>query len=179
MPTLAKANLITGPLGGELVKGWPESHSFEQQRLPAPFDQGRYGDRRNRRGNRDGRADLRTIRVLVDDLPEAHLATELMELVDRLRLPSSQLDLLLDIGPVMDSSDAGKRALAAVDVLGALVGWRRVVLMSGAFPRTLRDLDVRPTRHVERHDWQLNRFLRAARSGFRSNIVYGDYSTEH
>ncbi|SMQ20754.1 Beta protein [Streptomyces sp. Ag82_O1-12] len=119
------------------------------------------------------------IRVLVDDLPEAHSATELMELVDRLRLQSSQLDLLLDIGPVTDSSDAGKRALAAVDVLGALVAWRRVVLVSGAFPRTLRDLEVRPTRHVERHDWQLNRLLRAARSGARGNIVYGDYSTEH
>ena len=119
------------------------------------------------------------IRVLLDDLPDGHLATELTDLIRRLCLPASQLDLLLDIGPVMDAPDAGKRALGALDLLGTLVPWRRLVLMSGAFPRALGDLDVRPTRIVERHDWQLHGALRAARPGFRRNIVYGDYSVEH
>ncbi|MER6123893.1 hypothetical protein ABT173_14780 [Streptomyces sp. NPDC001795] len=119
------------------------------------------------------------IRVLLDEPPDELCRTQLADLIDRLRLPASRLDLLLDIGPVTDTAEAGKKALAALDLLGSLIAWRRVVLTAGAFPRTLQCLDAQPTRVAERHDWQVHRSIREARPDLRRVVVYGDYSVEH
>ncbi len=119
------------------------------------------------------------VRVLVDDTSSGLRTSELEDLVDRLCLPPSQIDLLLDIGPVADTPDVSRTALSALDVMGALASWRRVVLTAGAFPRTLEGLDAQPTRSVERHDWRLHGSLHAARSRLRGRVVFGDYSVEH
>ncbi|MGY0058417.1 beta family protein [Streptomyces sp. LZ34] len=119
------------------------------------------------------------IRVLLDDPPDRPLSTDLLNLIDRLCLPPSRLDLILDAGPVAGSGDIDKRALAALDLLGALVPWRTTVLTSGAFPRTIEHLDAQPTRVIQRHDWQLYRSVRAARPEALNSLVYGDYSVEH
>ncbi|MFG2493939.1 hypothetical protein ACGFSD_23225 [Streptomyces caniferus] len=84
------------------------------------------------------------IRVLLDDAPDEPLSTRLLTLIDRLRLPPSRLDLLLDAGSAEDGDDTGKRALAA------LVPWRTVVLTSGAFPRAPRHLDAQPAQVLRR-----------------------------
>ncbi|MET8181599.1 hypothetical protein [Streptomyces sp. NPDC005336] len=118
------------------------------------------------------------IRVLLDDPPDHPLSTDLLDLIDRLCLPPSRLDLILDAGPVVDGGDVGKRALAALDLLGAS-SLGTVVLTSGAFPRTLDHLDAQPTRVIQRHDWQLYRSVRAARPESLNSVVYGDYSGEH
>ncbi|WP_413801405.1 beta family protein [Streptomyces iranensis] len=119
------------------------------------------------------------IRVLLDGPRDQPLSTDLLDLIDRLCLPPSRLDLILDAGPVADGGDIGKRALAALDLLGVLVPWRTIVLTSGAFPRALDHLDAQPTRVLQRHDWQLYRSVRDARPESLTSLVYGDYSVEH
>ncbi|MET7905273.1 hypothetical protein ABZS86_28950 [Streptomyces sp. NPDC005355] len=115
---------------------------------------------------------------MLDDPPDHPLSTDLLDLIDRLCLPPSRLDLMLDAGPVVDGGDVGRRALAALDLLGAS-SLGTVVLTSGAFPRTLDHLDAQPTRVIQRHDWQLYRSVRAARPESLNSVVYGDYSGEH
>lgn len=119
------------------------------------------------------------IRVLVDPLPDEPRPTELLSLLDRLRLPPSLTDLILDLGAVTDTDGAGKTALAALDALGTLVPWRTVVLTSGAFPRVPDGSGAEPLRMVERYDRQVHQVVRAARPAFPRTVVYGDYSVEH
>ncbi|MGW0837719.1 beta family protein [Streptomyces prunicolor] len=119
------------------------------------------------------------IRVLLDDPPDEGRQAQLADLIDRLRVPPSHLDLLLDVGPIADTAEAGKKALEGLDRLGSLIAWRRVVITSGAFPRTLHGLDAQPTRRAERHDRQLYRALREARPDFPRTVLHGDYSVEH
>lgn len=119
------------------------------------------------------------IRVLVDAPPDEPLSTELLSLLDRLCLPPSLTDLILDLGAVTDAEEAGKTAVAALDVLGALVPWRTVVLTSGAFPRVYDSPGGEPFYVAGRHDWHLHGSVHAARSTFPGTVVYGDYSAEH
>ncbi|QXE35649.1 beta family protein [Streptomyces sp. GMY02] len=119
------------------------------------------------------------IRVLLDNPPDEPRSTQLLALIERLRLPPSQLDLLLDVGPAHDPVEAGKTALMALDLLGPLVPWRTVVLTSGSFPRVLENLATQPRRIIRRHDWDLYRSVRDARPALSSRVIYGDYSVEH
>ncbi|MFC8664134.1 hypothetical protein [Streptomyces sp. NPDC057199] len=119
------------------------------------------------------------VRVLVDDLLEEPRSTELSRLMDRLCLLPSTTDLILDIGPVTESAEASKKGIAALDLLGALVPWRTVVLTSGAFPRVHDTPGAELSYAVERHDHQLYQAVRAARPAFPRAVVYGDYSVDH
>ncbi|MEV2195355.1 hypothetical protein AB0I02_30970 [Streptomyces phaeochromogenes] len=118
------------------------------------------------------------IRVLVDDLLEEPRSTELLRLMDRLCLPPSTTDLILYIGAVAEAG-ASKKGIAALDLLGALLPWRTVVLTSGAFPRVHDTPGAEPTYMLERHDSRLHQAVRAARPEFPRPVVYGDYSVDH
>lgn len=119
------------------------------------------------------------IRLLVDAPPDELRAAELLSLINRLCLPPSAVDLILDLGAVPDAAESGKTAIAALDVLGALAPWRTVVLTSGAFPR-VHDLPGAETAYVaQRHDRHVYGAVRAARPEFPRTVVYGDYSVEH
>ena len=119
------------------------------------------------------------IRVLVDAPPDEPCSTELLRLLDRLCLPPSMTDLILDLGAVADSTEASKTAIAALDLLGALVPWRTVVMTSGAFPRVHDSPGAESAYIAERHDRQLYQAVRAARPAFPRAVVYSDYSVEH
>jgi hypothetical protein len=119
------------------------------------------------------------IRLLVDAPPDEPRSVELLSLIDRLRLPPSSVDLILDIGAVSDAAEAGKTAIAALDLLGALAPWRTVVLTSGAFPRVHDSPGVEIAYVAPRHDRHLHEAVRAARPAFPRTVVYGDYSVEH
>ncbi|MFF3543887.1 hypothetical protein ACFYXD_18845 [Streptomyces platensis] len=119
------------------------------------------------------------IRVLLDGPPDEAEATELRSLIERLRQPPAQLDLILDVGLVVDPRESGRTALTAVDLLAPLIPWRTVVLASGAFPRTFEGHCTQPFRVLARHDWQLYRSVCAARPGLPRKVTYGDYSVEH
>ncbi|WP_316783780.1 beta family protein [Streptomyces sasae] len=66
-----------------------------------------------------------------------------------------------------------------MDLLGALVPWRTLVLTAGAFPRGMDDIDVQPTRTAVRHDWRLHHLVRTVRPELARRLVHGDYSVEH
>ncbi|TMU92394.1 hypothetical protein [Streptomyces sp. DASNCL29] len=119
------------------------------------------------------------IRVLLDAARDEPSPADLLTLIARLCLPPTQLDLILDIGMVTDVIEATKLALVGVDVLGALVPWRTVVLTAGAFPRDREHLEAPPTRLAERRDWQIHQTVRAARPELPGPLLYGDYSVEH
>lgn len=119
------------------------------------------------------------IRVLVDAPPDEPRSTELLSLLDRLCLPPYLTDLILDMGAVTDAEEAGKTAVAALDVLGALVPWRTVVVTAGAFPRVRDNPDTGSFHIAPRHDWRLHRAILAARPAFPRPLVHGDYSVEH
>ncbi|WP_327339753.1 MULTISPECIES: beta family protein [unclassified Streptomyces] len=121
------------------------------------------------------------IRMAVDEPPDEPRSTELLALVDRLRMPPSHLDLILDAGEVRDVAESGKRSLVALDLLGSLLPWRTVVLTAGAFPRAAETFEAGAasaiTSRPERHDWALHEWIRRARPD--QAPVYGDYSVEH
>ncbi|MFG2595398.1 hypothetical protein [Streptomyces sp. NPDC048462] len=117
------------------------------------------------------------IRVGVDEPPDELSSAELLGLVDRLCLPPSQLDLLLDAGEVHDVAEAGKRSVIALDLLGSLLPWRTVALTAGAFPRAAGTTGTAAAAGPERHDWALRDWIRRARP--EQAPVYGDYSVEH
>ncbi|OQR63319.1 hypothetical protein B6E66_15545 [Streptomyces maremycinicus] len=119
------------------------------------------------------------IRLLVDEPPDEPCSTGLLELLERLRLPPSRADLILDMGAVTEGDESAKNAIAALDLLGTLQPWRTVVLASGAFPRTPDQPATVAAYQVRRLDRQLHRAVRAARPTFSGTVVYGDYSVEH
>ncbi len=119
------------------------------------------------------------IRILLDTPPEEARAADLLGLVSRAAMPPEQLDLVLDLGPIDDATDASKVALAALDLVGNLLPWRTVVLASGAFPRVSAASDDQGLLALPRHDWHVYRLVRAARPGLAGTLLYGDYSTEH
>ncbi|MFF2460666.1 beta family protein [Streptomyces mirabilis] len=119
------------------------------------------------------------VRVLIDDPPDEHDARELLNLVDRLALPPSRIDLILDVGAVADATESNKRALGALDLFGVLVPWRTVVLASGAFPRVPENSETQPAYITQRHDRRLHQAVHAARPDFPRAVMYGDYSVEH
>lgn len=117
------------------------------------------------------------IRIAVDEPPDEPRSTELLGLVDRLCMSPSQLDLILDAGEVTDVTEAGKRSVVALDLLGSLLPWRTVALTAGAFPRPTETFEAGAASRPERLDWALRDWIRRARPEHAP--VYGDYSVEH
>ncbi|MFJ4712412.1 hypothetical protein [Streptomyces sp. NPDC088785] len=119
------------------------------------------------------------LRVLVDKEPAVPRAGELLALTSRLCVPPSQLDLLLDVGPVVDAERSAKSAVTAVDLLSGLRPWRSVVLVCGGFPLGPDGGDGHPFQQVPRLDRQVYETVRAARATGMREVVYGDYATDH
>ncbi|MEU3982764.1 hypothetical protein AB0F77_22145 [Streptomyces sp. NPDC026672] len=86
---------------------------------------------------------------------------------------------MLDVGAVEDTTEAGKKAVVALDALGTLLPWRTVILTSGAFPRTRDDPGTGSVHGAPRYDRLLHQAVREARPEFPRALVYGDYSVEH
>ncbi|MFI5807017.1 hypothetical protein [Streptomyces sp. NPDC051561] len=123
------------------------------------------------------------LRLLVDTPPAETLPEEVHDLIQRLGVPPSQLDLILDLGMVTDAAEASKRGTATLDLLGELARWRTLILTSGSFPRSPRVSDERfPDRSTDtapRHDVQVHRSVLDDRPDDARRPVFGDYSAEH
>ncbi|WP_166682855.1 beta family protein [Streptomyces aquilus] len=119
------------------------------------------------------------IRILVDEPPDERSSAALLGMVDRLCLPPSRTDLILDMGEITAGDETDKGAIAALDLLGTLLPWRTVVLASGAFPRFQEQGGAEFTHVVRRYDHQLNHLVHRSRPAFPRAVLYGDYSVEH
>ena len=94
--------------------------------------------------------------------------------------PEIPLDLLLDMGAVLDSRpDAGKEALRALDTLMPLTEWRSSTLLGGGFPRATADMLEEGSCEVPRTDWRMWREVRAADRAYAPLVGYGDYGVQH
>lgn len=108
----------------------------------------------------------------------ANSQSVLDELLGDVDVGPPQTDLILDAGAIAGS--------AALDLYSALLGkllpelpylttWRRVVILSGAFPADLRSVPRGQLERIPRLDWRLW-------SGFRTfarSISFGDHAISH
>ncbi|MDI3419453.1 beta family protein [Streptomyces luteolus] len=123
------------------------------------------------------------IRVFLPDLPDERRAEALLRILDRLRADPVPLDLLLDLGSVTEEHHrADKWALHALDLLGALHGWRTVVVLAGSVPREVPDLAVGALAEPHRFDWDIPHMVLhdgEAREAPLPLLTYGDYGAQH
>ncbi|MGW7298479.1 beta family protein [Streptomyces sp. NPDC054829] len=93
--------------------------------------------------------------------------------------PDTPLDLLLDMGAVLDDRpDAGKEALRALDALMPLAVWRSAALLGGGFPRVTADMLEQGPCEIPRAEWRMWHEVRAAGRAYAPLLGYGDYGVQ-
>ncbi|GAA2644474.1 hypothetical protein GCM10009864_02820 [Streptomyces lunalinharesii] len=93
--------------------------------------------------------------------------------------PEVSLDLLLDMGAVLDERpDAGKEALRALDALMPLAVWRSAALLGGGLPRVTGDMLVDGSCEVPRAEWRMWHEVRATGRAYAAFLGYGDYGVQ-
>ncbi|MFC9592052.1 hypothetical protein ACFTUC_19960 [Streptomyces sp. NPDC056944] len=120
------------------------------------------------------------IRVLLRTLPDERLRDEAGGLVERIAFARCPVDLLLDLGGVVDEhAPAEKWALRALGLLGPLHRWRTVAVLAGSFPRVLPEGYGAPLVEAHRFDWDLWHMLVDGPERPGTHVVYGDYGADH
>ncbi|WP_406063668.1 beta family protein [Streptomyces sp. NBC_01077] len=120
------------------------------------------------------------IRVFLTGLPDEELRDEVVLLLDRIAFAHCPLDLLLDLGAVVDEHcPAEKWALRALALLGPLHRWRTVVLLAGSFPPAYPDDYGAPLAEAQRFDWDVWHMLVDGPDRPEVRVVYGDYGADH
>ncbi|SEC12938.1 beta family protein [Streptomyces sp. TLI_105] len=120
------------------------------------------------------------VRVFLHALPDEPLRDEIRGLLARIAFAGCPVDLLLDLGGVVDEHHpAEKWALRALALLGPLHPWRTVAVLAGSFPRTFPEGYGAPLAEAQRFDWDLWHMLADGpeRPGVR--VTYGDYGADH
>jgi hypothetical protein len=112
-------------------------------------------------------------------IPAHWLAANVRRVLDALLadlgVVPADVDLMLDAGAIADDAalDLDRGLLQQVlPTLPYLDDWRRIVVLSGAFPASLRDVPVQQLRRLPRLDWRLWLSVRA----FARQLSYGDYA---
>ncbi|WP_306329442.1 beta family protein [Streptomyces venezuelae] len=120
------------------------------------------------------------VRVLVADSPDEGLRDELGRLLARIAFARCPVDLLVDLGAVVDEHrPAEKWALRALGLLGPLHPWRTVVLIAGSFPAVYPEGYGAPLAEAHRFDWDLWHMLVDGPDRPVEHLVYGDYGADH
>lgn len=110
--------------------------------------------------------------------PTEAAVAQVEQLLPRLKTEPEETDLLLDVGALDQPEQALQWAVQAASLLGALRPWRTLVLLSGAFPASLQQLErdlLNPLPRRELALWQKV----GERSGMGERLVFGDYSIVH
>jgi hypothetical protein len=93
--------------------------------------------------------------------------------------PEMPLDLLLDMGAVLDGRpDAGKEALRALDALMPVAVWRSAALLGGGFPRATADMLEEGSCEASRAEWRMWHEVRATGRAYAPLLGYGDYGVQ-
>ncbi|QTZ95766.1 beta family protein [Streptomyces auratus] len=118
------------------------------------------------------------VRISSQEMIATDIRERVRELLRDSEVEAETVDLLLDLGSLGDPAEAIDRGVRAVEALGAMVPWRNLVLVSGAFPASSqgwqRDQVSRVPR-PERSVWQAV----AEQTRVGRGLVYGDYSIVH
>ncbi|MEW1672202.1 beta family protein [Streptomyces noursei] len=118
------------------------------------------------------------VRVQVAGEWDGRLAEGVRNLLARTR-PEVSLDLLLDMGAVLDDRpDAGKEALRALDALMPLAAWRSAALLGGGLPRVTADLLTEGACQAPRAEWRMWHEVRATGRAYAPFLGYGDYGVQ-
>ncbi|MEV6246491.1 hypothetical protein AB0M38_09830 [Streptomyces sp. NPDC051742] len=122
------------------------------------------------------------VRVFLTVPPDEGLRDAVGALLTRIAFAHCPVDLLLDLGSVVDEHHpAEKWALRALALLGPLHPWRTVVLLAGSFPRTFPEDYGAPLAEAHRFDWDVWHMLTDAAAAEHTDppVVYGDYGASH
>jgi Beta protein len=114
------------------------------------------------------------VRVAPPEWTREDSARQLSSLLTNLGLDPENVDLVLDHGspdPAFDYSAVHPHAVKAIP-------WRRIVTLSGAFPKDLSSLPKNGQYCIPRRDWELWN-TRFSRPSDRARTVYGDYTIQH
>lgn len=109
----------------------------------------------------------------------AAAATEINQLMERLRVGPGDLDLLVDLGEVSGNQEAvtvmGLSAI--VSGLPNVGGWRSLIVASSAFPENLAGFPAGTVSSTPRVDWAIWLALRARQ--LPRPVSFGDYGINH
>ncbi|MFJ9739068.1 beta family protein [Streptomyces sp. NPDC101166] len=93
--------------------------------------------------------------------------------------PEMPLDLLLDMGTVLDDRpEAGKEAVRALDALVPLTVWRSAALLGGGFPLVTADMLEEGSCEASRAEWRMWHEVRATGRDYAPLLYYGDYGVQ-
>ncbi|WP_078946192.1 beta family protein [Streptomyces exfoliatus] len=120
------------------------------------------------------------VRVFLTVPPDEGLRDAVGGLLTRIAFAHCPVDLLLDLGAVVDEHHpAEKWALRALGLLGPLHHWRTVVLLAGSFPRTFPEDYGAPLAEAHRFDWDVWHMLADGAEHPGPPVVHGDYGAAH
>ncbi|MEU0405088.1 hypothetical protein ABZ318_33730 [Streptomyces sp. NPDC006197] len=120
------------------------------------------------------------VRLFLGGLPDERLRDEVGTLLERTAFAHCPMDLLLDLGGVLDEHrPAEKWALRALGLLGPLRRWRTIAVLAGSFPRTFPEGYGAPLAEAHRFDWDLWHVLVDGPEQPGAHVTYGDYGADH
>ncbi|MGW8767529.1 beta family protein [Streptomyces sp. NPDC055815] len=120
------------------------------------------------------------VRVFVHALPDERLRDEVGGLLERIGRAPCPVDLLVDLGGVVDEHrPAEKWALRSLALLGPLHRWRTIAVVAGSFPRTYPEGYGAPLAEAQRFDWDLWHMLVDGPEQPPVRVTYGDYGADH
>ncbi|MGA5195326.1 beta family protein [Streptomyces exfoliatus] len=120
------------------------------------------------------------VRVFLTAPPDEGLREAVGGLLTRIAFAHCPVDLLLDLGAVVDEHHpAEKWALRALGLLGSLHHWRTVVLLAGSLPHTFPEDYGHALAEAHRFDWDVWHMLADGPERPDPPVVYGDYGAAH
>ncbi len=114
-------------------------------------------------------------RLLESELRNPRLQKDLENLMIRLRVSPSEVDILIDLKII---SEASMSLEAICYRLPFLPEWRSFTVASGAFPKDLSDFEKNEQHELPRLDWRHWREAVAAGSTLLRRSAFGDYTVQ-
>ena len=111
------------------------------------------------------------IRLLRSDLRNSSLKGEVDYLIQELSLSPEQIDLIIDL-QIIGDSESNFRDLT--QRLPYIDQWKKLIALSGAFPRNLSGFEKNDEHEHPRSDW-----LWWARQDARQRPIFGDYTVQY
>lgn len=112
--------------------------------------------------------------------PIKDVATWFSDTLAELKEPHSEVDAVIDLGHVgtWEVKPIAPSVAEIVNAVAALGAWRRIGLLSGAFPKNLAGLS-KGTHQIPRKDWALYKSVSPLVKLSGGHLVFGDYGVSH